>query len=56
MLLVIGRGRVIYLREPVPRIGSRSGENLTLQQYKRLHNLDMLSESMSLIQRALLEK
>ena len=56
MLLVKERGKVVHVKEQRPKIGSRSGENLTTQQYKRLHDLDMLSESMSLIQRALLKR
>ena len=55
-LLVKERGKVVHLKEPAPKIGSRSGENLTTQQYERLRNLDTLSESMSFIQRALLKR
>jgi hypothetical protein len=55
-LLVASRGRVVHVKEQPPKIGSRSGENLTLQQYKRLHHLGTLSDSMSFIQRALLRK
>ena len=56
MLLVKERGKVVYVKEQPPRIGSRSGENLTTKQYERLRNLDTLSESMSFIQRALLKR
>jgi hypothetical protein len=55
-LLVASRGRVVHVREERPKIGSRSEENLTTQQYKRLHHLGTLSESMSFIQRALLKR
>ena len=55
-LLIASRGRVVHVKEQPPKIGSRSGENLTLQQYKRLHHLGTLSDSMSFIQRALLRK
>jgi hypothetical protein len=55
-LLVQERGRVVHVKEQPPKIGSRSGENLTLQQYKKLHYLGTLSDSMSFIQRALLRK
>jgi len=55
-LLVKERGNVVHVKEQPPKIGSRSGENLTLQQYKKLHYLGTLSDSMSFIQRALLRK
>ena len=55
-LLIASRGRVVHVKEQPPKIGSRAGENLTLQQYKRLHHLGTLSDSMSFIQRALLRK
>jgi len=55
-LLVKERGRVVHVKEEHPKIGSRSGENLTLQQFKRLHYLGTLSEGMSIIQRALLKR
>jgi hypothetical protein len=55
-LLVASRGRVIHVKEERPKIGSRSGENLTTQQYKRLHYLGTLSDSMSFIQQALLKR
>ena len=55
-LLIASRGRVVHVKEQPPKIGSRSGENLTIQQYKRLHYLGTLSDSMSFIQRALLRK
>jgi len=55
-LLIASRGRVVHVKEQPPKIGSRSGENLTTQQYKRLQHLGTLSDSMSFIQRALLRK
>ena len=55
-LLIASRGRVVHVKEQPPKIGIRSGENLTIQQYKRLHYLGTLSDSMSFIQRALLRK
>jgi hypothetical protein len=55
-LLIASRGRVVHVREQPPKIGSRSGENPTTQQYKRLQHLGTLSGSMSFIQRALLRK
>lgn len=55
-LLVKERGQVVHIKEQPPKIGSRSGENLTTQQYKRLHYLGTLSDSMSVIQQALLKR
>jgi hypothetical protein len=55
-LLIASRGRVVHVKEQPPKIGSRSEENPTTQQYKRLHHLGTLSDSMSFIQRALLRK
>jgi hypothetical protein len=55
-LLVTARGHVVHVKEQLPKIGSRSGENPTLQQHKRLQHLGTLSDSMSFIQRALLRK
>jgi hypothetical protein len=56
MLLVKERGKVVHVKEQPPKIGSRSEENLISKQYERLRNLDVLSESMSLIQQALLKR
>jgi len=55
-LLVRERGQVVHVKEQPPKIGSRAGDNLLTQQYKRLHHLGTLSDSMSFIQRALLRK
>ena len=55
-LLVKQRGQVVHVKEQPPKIGSSAGENLLTQQYKRLHHLASLSDSMVFIQRALLKR
>ena len=55
-LVVLAKGQVTHKREPFPIIGCRAYENLITQQNKNLLASNMLTKSMSLIQRSLLKE
>lgn len=54
-LIVLTKGRVAYVNECKPRIGSRVRENTVLQKYKRLKDISQVSDCMYKLQTSLLE-